>query len=338
MEIFGQSVARGEKKFFSVPVGSYANGAEAQLPVIVVRGNTEGPVFWISGEVHGEELNGSIAAWEFLRSLSPSDLKGTVIATPVANPLALSDRNKISFIDYLDMDTTFPGNPTGTWTQRIAGILFQEMAKHANYVLSFHTLAPRHFAKPYTVSKIVPDVPEEICRMSQKLAVAFGVEANCSVDLRTAAGELPGVTSGAMDILCMQKGIPAFMAEMGCASSIERSSIEEAKRGMINVLSLVGMLSASRKAVQKQLLITKRGFLRSPRGGMLEDRIVDPGDIVRKGEVYARVHFFGDMVEEYSAPCDFYVIAARKHPVIQTGERFVFVGTEWKEVSLDTLT
>ena len=44
---------------------------------------------------------------------------------------------------------------------------------------------------------------------------AFGVVTNCVVDLRGDTNELPGVTSGALDITCMKDGIPAFMGEMG---------------------------------------------------------------------------------------------------------------------------
>lgn len=330
MHIFGKEIPIGQKVFFSVPAGSYGNGAEIFLPVIVVRGKEPGPVFWINGEVHGEELNGSIAAWEILKDFPAENLRGTIVATPIANPLALAERNKVSSIDNLDMDTAFPGKETGTWTQRIANILFAEIIEHADYVLSFHTLAPRHLAKPYTVSKIVPGVSKDICMMSRKLAFVFGVEANCSIDLSTADGELPGVMSGALDILCMQHGIPAFMAEMGCASLIERSSIESAKRGIRNVLSYLKMADCERVSAETQILITKRSFIRSPKGGLLVDCLLKPGDRVRKGELIAQTHFFGEKVNSYFAPEDLYIIAARKHPVIHTGERFVFVGTEWK--------
>ncbi len=332
MRVFDREIPEESKSYFSVEAGSYANTAAICLPVIVLRGAQEGPVFWINGEVHGEELNGSIATWEFLRELSPSQVRGTVIATPIANPLALSDRNKISVIDYLDMDTAFPGSESGTWTQRIAKILFDEIRQKANAVLSFHTLAPRHLAKPYTVSKIVPGVGEEIWRASRTLALTFGVEANCSVDLSTASGELPGVTSGALDIMCMKEGIPCFMAEMGCGSSIERPSIETAKQGIQNVMAKLGMLEKEIAPPPPQILITKRKFLRADKGGFLRERILSPGDYVKKGDVIAQTHFFGGELETYRAAEDLYVIAARKHPVIHTGERFVFVGTQWTPV------
>lgn len=331
MNVFGQTIERGSKRFFSVEVGSYANNAPVSIPVIVLRGREDGPVFWITGMVHGEELNGSVAAWKLVRRLQPEDIKGTLIVTPVCNPLALADRVKISQIDYLDMDTAFPGSPTGTWTQRVAHILYGEIKKHANYLLSFHTLAPRHTAKPYTVSKVVSGC-QEAGALSRKLAVVFGVEANCVVDIATCAGELPGVTSGALDITCHNDGIPAFMAEMGCGAMLEESSIEAAQRGALNVMAYIGMCSHKIERPRRQLFIAKRKFLRFNSGGLLGGIHVQPGDIAEKGQLIAETHFFGDTTESYFADQDYYIIAARRHPVIHTGERIAFVGCEWEDV------
>lgn len=332
MTLFGQEIAAGEKRYFSVDAGSYANRAEIPMPVIALRGARPGPTLWITGTVHGEELNGSAAAWEVIRELAPADLAGTLIVTPIANPLAYADRVKISQIDYLDMDTAFPGTTTGTWTQRIAHLLYTEIKKHADALLSFHALAPRHLAKPYTVSKLVPGtgaVPETVARARQ-LALAFGVEANCSVDLSTASGELPGVMSGALDITCIADGIPAFMAEMGCSSLLESESIEAAKRGVYNVMKVLGMFAGSVRRCENQLLITKRKFIRADRGGLVRAVHGAPGDILKAGCLLAETHFFGEEVERVHLAEDCYVIAARRHPVIHTGERYAFVGTSWE--------
>lgn len=333
MEVFNHEIKRGEKAYFGVPVGEYANRAKVELPVIVICGIEDGPVFWINGEVHGEEINGSVAGWEFAREINPSNLKGTIVITPIANPIAFVERTKVSNIDYLDMDTTFPGNSNGQWTQRIAYILYKEVKAKANYMLSMHSQATRYAGNPYTVSKIVPNANPEVVRISGELAMNFGLVPNCVVNLNEAVGELHGVTSGALDITCILDGIPAFMTELGPGGRITRHFIEQTKQGLWNTLYYLGMSDiAPISCKNKQLIITKRTFLRSPWGGMIKQMYVKPGDIICKGEVMAEFHYFGDEIWEYRAPCDCYIINSREHPVINTGERIAFVGTEWYTV------
>ena len=67
IEVFGHQVNPGEKAYFTVPVGQLSHQAVIEIPVIVVVGKKEGTVLWVNGTVHGDELNGSYAAWELSR-------------------------------------------------------------------------------------------------------------------------------------------------------------------------------------------------------------------------------------------------------------------------------
>ena len=133
IEVFGHKVNAGEKAYFTIPVGELAHKAMVMVPVIVAVGEQDGPTLWINGTVHGDELNGSYGAWELVRELDLKKLKGIIIVTPIANPLAFECRNKISAIDSMDMDTAFPGDPEGMFTQRIAYILYNEI-KNISFV------------------------------------------------------------------------------------------------------------------------------------------------------------------------------------------------------------
>jgi len=93
------------------------------------------------------------------------------------------------------------------------------------------------------VRKLIPGVDERVNRTAEGMQKAFGVRTNCLVNLARAAGELPGVTSGALDITCMKDGIPAFMGEMGQGGKIEKPYVNAAKEGILNVMIYLGMLS-----------------------------------------------------------------------------------------------
>ena len=329
IRVFNHEIKEGERAYFTVPAGELAHKAVVQLPVIVVAGKKEGPVLWINGTVHGDELNGSYAAWELSGEIDPEQLSGTLVVTPICNPIAFECRNKISAIDNMDMDTAFPGDPEGMMTQRIAYMIYREIKANAGAVISFHTMATPYRANPYSVRKIIPGVSDSINEVSEGMQRAFGVVTNCVVDLRGDTNELPGVTSGALDITCMKDGIPAFMGEMGQGGKVETEYVEAAKKGILNVMRYLKMLDGPVEKPGRQVLITKRRFLRSDKGGMIRMN-VKSGDEVKAGESLLDLHYYGDEMESYPARSDCYVIGVRENPVVSTGDRVAFVGTEWR--------
>ena len=329
IRVFNHEIKEGERAYFTVPAGELAHKAVVQLPVIVVAGKKEGPVLWINGTVHGDELNGSYAAWELSGEIDPEQLSGTLVVTPICNPIAFECRNKISAIDNMEMDTAFPGDPEGMMTQRIAHLIYREIKANAGAVISFHTMATPYRADPYSVRKIIPGVSDSVNQVSEGMQRAFGVVTNCVVDLRGDTNELPGVTSGALDITCMKDGIPAFMGEMGQGGKVETEYVEAAKKGILNVMRYLKMLEGPVEKPGRQVLITKRRFLRSDKGGMIRMN-VKSGDEVKAGESLLNLHYYGDEMESYPARTDCYVIGVRENPVVSTGDRVAFVGTEWR--------
>ena len=328
-EIFGLSPKAGQKYFRQILVGKLANGADVMIPFLLLKGAKDGPFFWINGAVHGAELNGSVAAWELFQELDPAQVKGTLAVTPVANALGFQRRDKISDLDFQDMDTSFPGKPNGTFTERIAYAIYSQIKEHAHYVLNFHTMGPQLSAIPYTVSKDVPSADTSVVKKSHELALAYGEEVNCFLDLAHAFGELPGVTQGSLDITCIMNGIPAFMAEMGGGGRIERSNVERAKQGVCNVMTYLGMLDRPSPEPFKRRIITSRTFTRCDSAGMYVP-LTHPGDVMGGGGTQGYVHYFGDTKEECTLDyADIFFIGVRYNPVVNTGDPLSFIGTQW---------
>ena len=55
------------------------------LPLLVVRGEREGPILAVSAGVHGDEYEGVRAIFEAFELLEPSQMSGTLLAVPVVN-------------------------------------------------------------------------------------------------------------------------------------------------------------------------------------------------------------------------------------------------------------
>ncbi len=327
IEVGTVKASRGERVTGHLEVGKTASGYTLTIPVIIVQGNDEGPTLWLNGAVHGDEINGIVAIRKVAFSVDPKELKGTLICTPMCNPPAFQVRHKLSGFDSLDMDQQFPGNPEGLLTERIAHILFGEIKDTADYLINFHTIGRLFLGRPYTVFKLVDGAKPELLEEIEKTAKSFGTYLNCRVDLRTAAGELPGRVEGALDVNCIKNGIAAFMAEVGSGGRLEEENIDIACTGIRNVMKRIKMIPGEPTAAEEQVTLTWRKFIRCNEAGLVFMK-VKPYERVAKGTVLAEIaDLFGNVVEEVRAPRDCYVICARFDPVVHTGDRIAFVGS-----------
>jgi predicted deacylase len=305
--------------------------AEILIPVLIVNGKQKGPVLWINGGVHGDEINVFMACRRLASAIKPENLKGALVCTPICNPLATQWRQKLNPYDYLDLDQQFPGDPNGLISQRVAYHLFREIKANAKYLINFHTAATPYFAPPYTVYKVVPGTRPGLTQEVEQLARTFGLYGNCKVDISSAKGELPGSMAGALDVNCAVNGIPAFMAEVGSGGKFEDDNIAAAERGIKNVMKYLKMIPGDIETAPQQITITKRRFLYCKEGGfLLMD--VKPGQVLEKGDSIARVVDLFSEVETLKAQEKTYIIQVRVNPIVHTGDRVAFLALEWEKV------
>ena len=87
----GSARADGPGRFEGIlTVGAMPDGAAVEIPVVIVRGQRDGPALWLHGCVHGNEYCGTYIIHEFLRGLDPAALRGTVVALPILKSTGLS--------------------------------------------------------------------------------------------------------------------------------------------------------------------------------------------------------------------------------------------------------
>jgi len=318
------SAKPGEKVTGKIRIDSLANGSVIFLPLTIINGKKEGPTLWLNAAIHGNELNGVFTISEILQKIQPEELNGSIICTPIANPLAYHARNRISELDGLNLGECFPGNPNGQMTERIASILFNLIKKNANYLIDFHAAGAGHTAKPYAVFKL--SGKPEIDKKTEEMAMMFGVHLLCKLDLKKALSE-PSPLSGSLDINCALNDIPCFMGEIGHAGRYERDIVQFAFNATINVMKHLGCLSGDPKIIKNQVILTERQLLRCNHSGLA---ILDtkPHELTKKGKRIAHiVNLYGEIIEEVLAPKDVYSISLRYDPVVNAGDRIAFVGS-----------
>lgn len=120
----------------SVDVGL---GAPLVLDAFLCRGISPKPLAVVTAGVHGDEYEGPAAISQLSTKLQPEKMRGSLIAIPVANPMAFSAAERLSPSDGRNLNRTFPGNSTGSPTERLAAWLFDNLVQEADYLIDLHS-------------------------------------------------------------------------------------------------------------------------------------------------------------------------------------------------------
>jgi len=325
-------VAPGGRAKGKIPAGSMASGAEIAIPFVIMKGAQPGPCLWINGQVHGNEINGIFAALDFLNGLAPASLKGSVVVTATANPLALDARQKFAPPDLLDLDQSFPGGPSGFTTEQIAHAFFSEVKATASVLINMHTMSPPFEAKPYAVYKVHPNGKVSENQLLRMIA-PFKPTVACRMSVDSNQGELPGNIAGALDYQLAAIGIPAFMIELGAGGRAMADDIRQGMEGFIGVAQQLKILDGGRGA-QTVRRVTRRGHLTFRSGGLFRTSR-QPGETVRTGEPLGELlNVWGELVDRPSLGRDVVIIGIRRDPVVHSGDRVGFVAYEWDDVTV----
>jgi len=339
IESIGQWLARDEgpaRGSGSIRVGSMASGAKLALPWVAVRGARPGKTLWLHGQVHGDEINGMVAALRFVRGLDPQAMAGNVVVTPTGNPHALDLRRKRNPLDDLDLDQTFPGSSQGLVTERVAHALMAQVKGAADVLINLHTMNPLFGSVPYTVYKVHPDggVSED---MLLAVMAPFFPSLACRMSIG-GKGELPGNIAGALDYQCLAAGICAFMLELGSGSCLQREIVAQAGRGFDMLSRIMGILPQERCELPRTLrCVKRRGWITADEGGLFIPAF-KAGDTVAAGQSLGeRLDLQGGAQSIAPFEQDGVLIGLRRDPVIHTGERLAFVAWQWQDRSVPSV-
>ena len=321
----------------ALAVGELPIGVPLWVPFVVVRGGP-GPVLWVAGAVHGDEFTGPAAMLRLARALTPGRLRGALVCTPVANPLAFLQRRKVGEWDFQDLHQLFPGRAAGLVTQRLAGALFEAIRQVGPAALvDLHTMGSAYDSLPYAVYKVYRGLASQLQRRVEALLQAFDTRCVCRVELGAALGELPGAQEGALDYNGLQAGIPSFMVELGGGGQVDPQHLALAVGGLLRVMVALGMLDQEEAAAVAleagagvarqggQRLSRRRRHITCDRGGLFYPAVL-PGQLAPAGATLGRVEdLWGRTVEEIRTAEAAYVLGVRRGSPVMTGDRVAFL-------------
>jgi predicted deacylase len=260
------------------------------LPMVITHGSTPGPVLAITAGIHGGEYVPMVAVRQFVRELDPALMRGTIVVSLQSSPVAFQQR--MAFVNPLDgqnLNRSFPGDPQGGPTARLAAWLWENLLARADYYVDCHCGDLPEALDPFTGASPGPDgVLDERARA---MADCFDVP-------RLIVDPLEGSTIRA----AAMAGIPAVLIEVGGEGRWSQEEVDVQRNGLRRIAAQVGILPAEAGARPRLPLFENAGDVLSERAGLWYPEVA-PGTLVAEGTRLGRLEDpLGEVVQEILAP------------------------------------
>ncbi len=303
-----KKILPGDVAQVELKVSETVTHQDARTPVTIVRGTKPGPTLFLTGAVHGDEINGVAIVRKLLDVIEPDGIAGTVIGVPVVNRFGFSEQERY-LPDRRDLNRFFPGDATGSMASRIADVLFRKVIMISDAGIDLHTAGQGQSNLCHVRGEV--DVPAV-----RDLMRAFGTP----IALH---GHGP---KGSLRRAATEAGVPTILYEAGEPSRFEHHVIEIGYQGVLRVMKHLGMVNRRVRRQDLQIIVRKSEWLRADHGGLL-DLEVTPGDLVQAKQRIGTVHDpFGRHIDEMVAPHAGVVLSTATVPLCNPGNAVVHIG------------
>ncbi|MGH8916284.1 MAG: succinylglutamate desuccinylase/aspartoacylase family protein [Acidimicrobiia bacterium] len=310
ISIGNTTVPPGRKVKIELPFARLPTGSDAYLPIAVINGRTAGPNMWVSGGIHGDEINGVEVVREVMRALDARNLRGAVIAVPIVNPLGFLMRSRY-LPDRRDLNRAFPGSPRGSTASRLAHLFLTEVVSHCSVGIDCHTASNHRMNIP----QIRADIDdEETLRLARAFGAPFTIESR--------------IRDGSLRQAATERGIKMLVYEAGQSDRFDEEAIGFGVTGVMRTLSSLGMIDITLPGAGATRVVRHTRWLRARRGGLVE---IEPalGDRVVAGEVVARISdAFGARPTQIKSNLTGWVIARTLSPLANPGDPLLHLASE----------
>ena len=254
-----------------------------RIPLTVIR-NGSGPTVILQGGNHGDEYEGPIVLGEIIRGLEPEAMNGRLIIVPAINLPAVEASRRVSPLDDLNFNRTFPGDPLGSTTQQISHYVSSVLYPLADAFIDLHSGGSSLSIIPSAVLEPCDD-PQLNARNRaavEAFQAPFKVQISNFGDPRTS-------TSTAV-----RAGLITVGTEMAGTGTVTPEAVRICRRGVHNVLRHLGVLEGDLEkgpdVAGFHTIAGTSSYVMASDAGIFEP-YQELGAAVREGDLAGRIHF-----------------------------------------------
>ncbi|MEL6439311.1 MAG: succinylglutamate desuccinylase/aspartoacylase family protein [Cyanobacteria bacterium J06621_8] len=308
IEIAKETIAPGQLGRFELPVSRLATQTLVSLPITVVNGVESGPVLWLSGAIHGDELNGVEIIAQILGKINPQKLRGTIIAVSIVNVFGFIEQSRY-LPDRRDLNRSFPGSENGSLAARLANLFMREIVARSTHGIDLHTAAIHRINLP----QIRANLEDET---TYNFAKAFGAPLMMHSTTR----------DGSLRQAATKQNIPVLLYEAGEALRLDPLAIEVGVTGIMGVMKHLDMYHSDLvPSIGESLQAKNSKWIRASCGGIFH-LLVQLGDkIAKKQELGYITNAFGESRVSVRAKIEGIVISHIQNPLVNQGDAIIHV-------------
>lgn len=313
------SFKKGEVHRVQIQLSDNSLGVPWRVPVIIVRGEKDGPTFGITAALHGDELNGISTIFKLIDSIKVKSLKGTLVLVPISNTPGYL-MNQRAFSDKVDLNRIMPGKEEGTASNIYAHYFIKKIISKFDYLLDLHTASQGRVNSLYIRADLENTETRTLAYLQNPQIIVQKFDAE-----------------GTLRSWANHHGIPAITIEIGNPSAFQAELVDETLDGILNTLRHYKMIPGKvRDMIENSVICDHSYWIYSKKGGII-DVYPKLTDHVKKGDLIARVFdVFGQIKEEIYADRAGVVIGKNTKPNADSGTRVVHLGVNLMEVIPET--
>jgi uncharacterized protein len=291
----------------AVPAGS---DSALNIPVAVIHGARPGPTIAFVAGSHGTEYSSIIAMQRLIPRIDATKLAGTVIVVPIINiPSWTSMAPHINPVDRKGMNSSYPGDSSGTQTQRALAMITSQVVAPADVVVDLHGGDLDENLRPYSYWFRGGRAAQDSAGLT--LIMAFGLDHVIVTDVDPAAPNAGRSLSGQ----ALVRGKTVLVAEAGRSGVVAPTDVTALVEGSLNVLAALHMLDRRYTPVRRPVWLDGAGARVAADSAGVFIASVDRDTRVTKGELLGyTTDFLGRKTGEIRSPIDGLVTFIRGVP------------------------
>jgi len=310
--------AAGERATGEFTFGGVPGLEKYRWPLIAISGTSEGPTVLITAGIHAAEYAGVEAAICIGRALDPAQIRGTVLVIPLLNRPGFYERSiYVNPEDNDNLNRLFPGKADGTWGERFAHRLLNEIATKCDNAIDLHAGDLIEDLVPFVIYRETGDaaLDARITRMASAYGAKWAVKS-------APTGERPG----SLYAVASLNGVAAMLAESGGRGLLIERDVARHVKGVTNILRSIGVLTGVPELVKPPTVVKSFDWLRSPVEGMFHPRVA-VGHPVKKGEIVGEMlDLVGDPLATLRAPVGGVLLFIVTSPAIKKDGLLLAIG------------
>jgi predicted deacylase len=265
-----------------------ANGlVGSEVPFYIYGDPALGPTVSLMAGVHGCEYTSMLGLRRFLKGLDEDELRGCLRVVPMANIASFHARS--AFVvphDGKNLNRCFPGRADGSFTERLARAIFDELIRPAQYHIDMHAGDQVEDLAPFTIYDVSAVESE-----SRAIARAYGL----GYSIRTERSDSP--IAGTSSTAAAEIGIAAFTGEAGGRGLVDELSVRLHEQGVGRVLAALGVLAGDFAPAPEPIEFNRWTWLRTSAPGWWSSTVA-VGTHVQQGQLLGVVEALDDASRE----------------------------------------